>query len=557
MKKLIFSLFAFVIASLCFGQNSIWRDQNIRIPKSSVPQLGRCFTHYVVYNGPRLRGNTIRTDGEANGRVHPDRFHPDFNPDGFHPADIHAAYKITDGQGTGAIAVVIAFHNPNILTDFQTFSAQFGLPTETSTDPLASTNKHFQLVYAQGSQPQSDSGWAGESSLDVEWTHAMAPNAKIYLVEAADNGDNLFNAIPVAASLPGVKEVSMSFGARESSGETAFESLFATGVVYFASAGDAGGVTIYPSASQFVVSVGGTSLVLNNDKSIKSETAWSDSGGGPSAFIARPSYQSPVASKVGSSRGTPDISAVADPFTGVAVFSQFGFGGWAVVGGTSVSCPISAGIANARAQWTNDPITELTRIYHIYTTPALFKQTYRDITQGTAGGFTAGPGWDFITGIGAPNGMYALSSLNAIPATNAQVIVGNEVGSNPFDLTSVLQRPYGQTAATSADFVLANPLSTYLLVEISAQLTSPLRTTGQIFIYNPSTQKYEIVASTPGTGSPSALTKDVTSYLNTYSFTYNGQTIMRFAFRGVEPIRASEAPFTFVIGSPTLYWLHT
>src|SRR5262249_23737160 len=149
------------------------------------------------------------------------------------------------------------------LNDFNVFAAQFGLPQETSTDPRASSNKVFQVVYASGKQPRSNCGWAQEAALDIEWAHAMAPSAKIVLVEAASSSfANLFAAVDVASNLPGVTEVSMSWGGSEFSGETSADSHFPqnNGIVYFASSGDTGGQVIYPGASPLVVACGGTSV---------------------------------------------------------------------------------------------------------------------------------------------------------------------------------------------------------------------------------------------------------------------------------------------------------
>jgi len=128
------------------------------------------------------------------------------------------------------------------------FAANFGLPKETSVVPTNTTNKVFQMVYAAGTKPQSGgayiASWNMEEALDIEWAHAMAPKAKIYLVEAAsDSTADLMAAVRIASSLPGVKEVSMSWGGTEFSYEASYDSVFTTpGIVYFASGGDAGAV---------------------------------------------------------------------------------------------------------------------------------------------------------------------------------------------------------------------------------------------------------------------------------------------------------------------------
>jgi subtilase family serine protease len=547
LKKVTLVFIGLVLACIGLGQVPVWKDPNILVPSSTMPQpAGHRSTHYLVYKGPR---NLV-----PNGGRTADSFHPDQNPAGFWPSQIHTAYKIPSNLGTGAIAVTLAFDNPNALSDFNTFSSQFGLPMETSSNATASTNKHFQVVYANGTQPAADAGWSGESSLDLEWTHAMAPNAKIYLVEGADNSDTgLFGAVAVARTLPGVKEVSMSWGGGEYSGELGLDSSFNnTGVVYFASAGDAGGVQSYPAESPYVVGVGGTHLVLDSNNNIVLETAWSDSGGGPSSVEPRPTYQNIVSSVVGASRGCPDIAAVADPYTGVAVYSGYGFGGWGVLGGTSVSCPMSAGIANARGQWSTGPIPELNRIYNtIFASTTLWHLLYRDITAGTAGSFSALVGWDFITGIGSPQNPYPSQNGVSYSPTNPQVIAGTE-SPTAYRLISVSQPPLGETAAVSTDFILDHPASAYASLGISAVLTSPFRTTGQVFIYNPSTQKYEVLVSGPGTGSASTLQKDVTALIPTYAFASGGHTIMRFAYRAIAPSRSNVGAFLFNVGAVSL-----
>ena len=151
-----------------------------------------------------------------------------------------------------------AYDNPSALSDFNTFATQIGLPIETSSDATASTNKVFQVLYASGKPPSPDpsGGWEAEESLDVQWAHAMAPNAKIILVEANSQGTrDLFAAVDAATNyIDGngltAKEISNSWGFGEFSGEQSFDSHFTGGsAVYFASAGDSGAPAGYPSAS--------------------------------------------------------------------------------------------------------------------------------------------------------------------------------------------------------------------------------------------------------------------------------------------------------------------
>ena len=293
--------------------------------------------------------------------------------------------------GSRALAIVDAYDDPTAAADLAHFSSQFG---------LAAPN--LQVVYASGSRPAFNAGWQLEEALDIEWAHAMAPGAKIYLVEAASNSiGDLMTAVSVASQLvakAGGGEVSMSWGASEFNGESGFDHYFTTpGVVYLASAGDSPGV-IWPSASPNVVSVGGTALSrAPSTGDFQAELAWQQTGGGPSAFEPRPAYQAAVAGTVGAQRGTPDVSAVADPTTGVWVFAD---GQWWIVGGTSVAAPVWAGIVNASGHFYTSTAAELAAIYGN-------TGGFNNLTDGDCGpyeGYLALGPWSFCTGHGSPNG---------------------------------------------------------------------------------------------------------------------------------------------------------
>jgi kumamolisin len=230
----------------------------------------------------------------------------------------------------------------------------------------------------------------------------MAPGAKIYLVEANSSSFNDLNAaIKTAAALPGVRSVSMSFGATEFSGETSYDSDFAQpNVVFFASTGDTGGQHSWPALSPKVVAVGGTSLTASGPAWV--ESVWSGSGGGISSYYARPTYQNAVQTVVGIKRGGPDISAVGDPNTGVAVYAPTSAtsSAWMVFGGTSVSCPIIAGMYNNSGQVSASSTAELTRIYG-----KLGTSSFRDIVAGKSGNNSAKVGYDLASGVGTPLGI--------------------------------------------------------------------------------------------------------------------------------------------------------
>lgn len=324
---------------------------------------------------------------------------PMATPAGFSPQTIRSAYGLPSTGGSGTIVIVDAYHDPYALADFNAFSSQYGLPQETSTNVNASTNQHLQVVYASGSKPRTNSGWSQEADLDIEWAHAMAPNAKIVLVEAASNSSaNLYAAQDVAATIAGAQQCSNSWGGGESSSETSSDSHFNhAGVTYFVSSGDTGGVQNYPAASPNVVAVGGTSLFVDGSGHRTSETVWNGTGCGPSAYETRPAWQNGVSTVVGTKRGIADVAAVADPNTGVAVRWN---GGWYVFGGTSVACPMIAGIVNLSGTNRGGATAENTQIY-----AGLGSANFYDVTSGSAGSFSAKAGYDFPTGVGSPIGL--------------------------------------------------------------------------------------------------------------------------------------------------------
>jgi kumamolisin len=299
--------------------------------------------------------------------------------------------------GARAIAIVDAYHYPTATNDLALFSAQFGLP--------APTGANFQVVYANGRRPPMNADWNIEEALDIEWAHAMAPNAKIYLVEAASTSyANLLSAVLVANNLvasAGGGEISMSWGGSEFPAETGYDAYFAqSGVVYFAAAGDSPGV-IWPSASPEVVSAGGTSISRNPATgAFQQELAWQSGGGGPSQYEAIALYQGAISGIVDGHRGTPDVAADADPSTGVWVYAS---PYWYIVGGTSVAAPIWAGIVNSAGSFAAASQNELATLYGNLGNTSDFTE----IVAGSCGpnqGYLAARGWDFCTGLGSPVG---------------------------------------------------------------------------------------------------------------------------------------------------------
>ena len=234
----------------------------------------------------------------------------------------------------------------------------------------------------------------------------MAPDAEIVLVEAQSNFLNdLLGAVRLGNSIithHGRRgQLSMSWQSGEFTGEHLGDAYFQQhGVVYFASSGDSGGVVGWPSVSPYVVSAGGTTVQRDGSGNFTGEKGWSGSGGGPSTLVPRPSFQDGIQNIVGDHRGTPDFSFDADPFSGVSVYISSPACGsplkWQVFGGTSVSSPSLAGIVNSTGSHQISSVAENTLVYGNLGNNADFT----DITTGQAGSHMAGPGWDYVTGVG-------------------------------------------------------------------------------------------------------------------------------------------------------------
>ncbi|MDR3602529.1 MAG: S53 family peptidase [Desulfosporosinus sp.] len=337
-------------------------------------------------------------------------------PTGYNPSQIRTAYglDLLSANGSGqTIAIVDAYGSPNISNDLLVFNQQFGLPTADLT-----------IAYAySGAKTKTNSAWALETSLDVEWAHAIAPNAKILLVIAKSaSTSDLLKAIDYATS-HGAQVVSMSWGGSEFSSEAHYESHFKnTGIIYVASSGDKGAGVQWPAASPNVLSVGGTTLTLDSNGNYLSETGWSGSGGGVSSYMSMPSYHSNWTSIVGSHRGVLDVAFNADPNTGVAVYDSTTHNdqsGWFEVSGTSLSAPVWAAMIALADQRRTSSLTSVNVITDLYNIAGKMESTgyltnYHDITQGN-NGYNAQQGYDLVTGIGSPkanNLILALTNAN-------------------------------------------------------------------------------------------------------------------------------------------------
>lgn len=321
-------------------------------------------------------------------------------------------FSSVSNQGSGQIiGIVDAYDDPNAEADLGVFSTQYGLPSCTTA------NGCFKKIYATGKKPLGSTSWGQEISLDVQWAHAIAPQAKIYLVEASSSSNSaLYQAVDVAVA-NGANVVSMSFGGSDSSSDTTYDTHFqVSGVTFVASAGDSNHGVEYPAASPYVIGVGGTSLT-HNGGTYESEVVWNTkrtegTGGGVSSYEEKPSYQVPFQSQNG--RGVPDLAYDADPNTGVAIYDSYGGYKWVQIGGTSMGAPeIAAMIAIINSTRASSGKGALNFPADVYS----YTADYHDITVGNNG--TCGticdaePGYDFTTGVGTPIANVLIPALAA------------------------------------------------------------------------------------------------------------------------------------------------
>ncbi len=315
------------------------------------------------------------------------------SPTGLTPNQVKKIYNLPQTGGRGTIALIGAYDDASIENDLNAFNLQFGLPSCTTS------NGCFEK-YKMSSTISSNSGWAMETSLDVEWAHAIAPNAKILLVEATtQSGSNLLKAVDYAAGRSDVVAISMSWGGGEFPEETSLDSHFVSksGAVFFASSGDNGAGASWPAASVNVVGVGGTSVALDLKGNVLKQTAWAGSGGGVSAYEKEPEFQIAYSiPKSSGMRAIPDVSYDADPASGFSIISK---GKWYKVGGTSAGAPQWAAIADLGKGAGNK---------NFYSDKASinYSEFFTDITSGSNGDCTyycdARKHYDYITGLGTP-----------------------------------------------------------------------------------------------------------------------------------------------------------
>ncbi|MER5342683.1 S53 family peptidase [Streptomyces mirabilis] len=336
-------------------------------------------------------------------------------PSGYGPSNLQSAYGLTSAaasNGSGeTIAIVDAYNDPNAEADLAKYRSYYGLSACTTA------NGCFKKVSQTGSTtslPSSDAGWSEEISLDVDMASAICPNCNILLVEATSaTMANLGKAVNEAVTL-GAKYVSNSYGGSESSSDTTYDTSYFNhpGVAITVSAGDSGYGAEYPAASKYVTSVGGTALSTSSNSRGWTESVWETSstegtGSGCSSYDAKPTWQTDTGC---SKRTIADVSAVADPATGVSVYDSYGVtAGWYTFGGTSASSPIIAGVY-ALGGTPSSSSYPASFPYASAGTSAL-----NDVTSGSNGSCgssylcTAKSGYDGPTGWGTPEGVSAFT----------------------------------------------------------------------------------------------------------------------------------------------------
>jgi subtilase family serine protease len=334
---------------------------------------------------------------------------------GLTPAQVQTAYGLTgltfggtaaDGSGQ-TIAIVDGYNDPNIQTELATFDATYSIPAPPS----------LRVVSASGTPalPQTDTSWAQEEALDVEWAHALAPGAALVLVEANSGTiPDLMAGVQAAVRIAGVSVVTMSWSGSETFySSPSYDALFATpGITFVAASGDGGyfGGVQYPASSPNVVSVGGTTLYVDSSGNYLGETAWFGTSGGTSLIEPEPSYQLGVQMTGG--RATPDVAFDGNPSTGVAVYSMdpyTGQGLWMTVAGTSLGAQtwgaLIAVVDQGRAQSSAGPLSSVQTLTALYSLPSTDFHS-------VVGGYNA------QTGLGTPNGAAMIDDLVAFNAAS-------------------------------------------------------------------------------------------------------------------------------------------
>lgn len=320
------------------------------------------------------------------------------------PTDIRSAYGLGNATSGGrTVAIVDAFGYPNAERDLGVYRAQFALSTRTRA------NGCLRIVNQSGgtSLPRFNLGWSQEQALDLDAVSAACESCKILLVQSTSASISSLGAAVNTAARLGASAISNSYGGGDIRDTSAGGFSNHPGIAVTASTGDSGyqGGS-FPASSHYVTAVGGTSLVGSATTGVWSETVWSGAGSGCTTLNAAPAGQNDVGTGC-TGRAIADVSAVADPATGLAVYAPTSrsVSSWAQYGGTSLSSPI---IASVYAQGPQPGAT-----VYANTPPYAHIASLHDVTSGRNGTCpvtqwcTARAGWDGPSGLGTPNGVVA------------------------------------------------------------------------------------------------------------------------------------------------------
>ncbi|HEY3954190.1 MAG TPA: S53 family peptidase [Streptosporangiaceae bacterium] len=358
-----------------------------------APGHARCFA--LIRTDAGARAAAARADAASK------------TPPGWGATDLESAYSLPISDGSGqTVAIVDAFSDPTAAADLATYRAQYGLPAcTTASGCLKIVNEQGK----KGSPPPPDGGWSVEMSLDLDMVSTACPKCHILLVEGTSNAvTDLATSVTTAARL-GAGVISNSYGLDEFGGMKAYYADYhPAGAAVVASSGDLGFTAAqFPAVAPGVTVAGGTSLYKSDNSRGYTEHAWSGSSSGCSAYVRKPAFQKTVSPHC-TMRTTADVSSVADPTPGVAIYdttpNPYGLTpGWLVIGGTSAASPLIAGVIGLAGNGSTF------RTGQIYVHP----QYLHDVTAGSNGYCggdylcTAKKGYDGPTGMGTPNGIGA------------------------------------------------------------------------------------------------------------------------------------------------------
>jgi hypothetical protein len=439
-------------------------------------------------------------------------------PYGNSPSQVRAVYNFTNvsyggvaGDGSGqTIAIIDAFNQPNIVSDLQAFDARFNLPAPPS----------FRILAQDGSSNlpsnAAPGGWGVEITLDVEWVHAMAPGANILLVEANSAGADLFTAVNFARQQPGVSAISMSWGSSEFQGENYYDQFLTTpvghtGITFLASTGDSGSPGDYPAYSADVLAVGGTGFgqLVDSNGDYPSEVGWNLGGGGISTYENQPSYQQGVVNQSAAARTIPDVAF--DAASGVSVYDSYDEGPtnpWMDVAGTSLSAACWAGLIavadQGRVLAAMGTLADQEAMDLLYADSQAngTNSGFHDVTTGN-NGFSAGLGYDLVTGLGTP----IANDLVNILGGGGPPLPGTPTSLSPVSTVNTYVPTFQWSAATGAVgyelSITDSTTSTAVLTDLQVQGTT---FTG-LALHNGDTYTWQVFAYAGSqTGTPAQAT---------------------------------------------------